>query len=120
MVFRLHSSKTYPEKIKYHLILIEADGDVYFIFSNSNLLDYQKNNPNLRNLQIEVLGKEDSCFPNSCFIDCSRINSESIESLAAQIANNFASHLGEISKETRIKIKDAVAKDRKILSKIEN
>lgn len=118
-VFRLHSEDTFPKKIKYHLILLEAQDKVHYIFSNSRLWDYQKRKKDLYQLQIEISKGTDSCFNNTCFIDCSRVYSASLDDIAKKIATEFGSHVGDISSNTRERIKQAVKADEKILSNVE-
>lgn len=116
-VFRFFSNQTYPPKVKYHIVLVETCGKVYYVFTNTNLRDYQRNNSGLFGLQIEV--ESDSCFSGSCFIDCARIYSISLSELSHEIAIDFKAHMGTLPPEICEEIKQAAQNDSIILSNIE-
>jgi len=118
-VFRIHTTKTKPFKIKYHIILLKTKGEVKYVFSNSVIRAFQRKDSHFLNLQIEVSKDSESCFDENCFIDCARIQTKSFEEIAHQIAQNFQTHKGMISEEIAEKMKQAVQADNKLLSKID-
>ena len=118
-ILKLRSPQADPPKIKYHIIISVTDGKAYYVFTNSQLRDYQKNNPVLAQLQVEIPKDSEASFPDRCFIDCARVQVRDIDDLAHEMAKDMKVHQGWISEPLKERLKEAAQKDQTRLSPIE-